>query len=462
MPVKIDSLIQRAESIVARVSKDNPYHAFLSILPDVDERARQIESKIQSQTSGSLGGLIVAVKDNISVSGVPTTCGSAILKNYIPPYDATVVKKILAQDGLIIGKTNMDEFAMGSSTEHSAFGTVRNPVDETRVPGGSSGGSAAAVAGGLADVALGSDTGGSIRQPAAFCGIVGIKPTYGRVSRYGLVAFASSLDQIGVFSKRIEDTAKLLTVISGVDPNDSTSSDTPVPDYSAGLGKEIRGLRVGIPKEYLSEGLNDEIRQRIEKCVEFFKYSGAEIVPVSLPHTPYAIATYYIIATAEASSNLARYDGIRYGLSKRGGDLESVYRETRAEGFGDEVTRRIMLGTYVLSAGYYDAYYDKAQRVRRLIKEDFVNAFRQVDFLFTPPTPTTAFPIGGKIEDPLAMYLSDVYTVPASLAGVPAISVPLGNASDGLPIGGQIIGNYFDEETILQVGHYIERNFSLN
>ncbi|MDD5766385.1 MAG: Asp-tRNA(Asn)/Glu-tRNA(Gln) amidotransferase subunit GatA [Candidatus Marinimicrobia bacterium] len=461
MPVKLDSLTKRAESVVERVNQDNPYHAFLSVLPDVGDRALQIESKMQSQTSGSLGGLIVAVKDNISVRGIPTTCGSAILENYIPPYDATVVKKIVSADGLIIGKTNMDEFAMGSSTEHSAFGTVRNPVDETRVPGGSSGGSAAAVAGGLVDVALGSDTGGSIRQPAAFCGIAGIKPTYGRVSRYGLVAFASSLDQIGVFSKNIENAAKLLTVISGVDPDDSTSSNTPVPDYSAVLGKEIGGLRVGIPKEYLSEGLNDEIHRQIEKCIDFFRKSGAEIVPVSLPHTSYAIATYYIIATAEASSNLARYDGIRYGLSKRGGDLESVYRETRAEGFGDEVTRRIVLGTYVLSAGYYDAYYDKAQRVRRLIKEDFVKVFQQVDILFTPTTPTTAFPIGGKIEDPLAMYLSDVYTVPASLAGVPAISVPLGNASDNLPIGGQIIGNYFDEETILQVGHYIERNFSL-
>lgn len=461
--MKIDSLTQRAEAIVARVNQDNPYHAFLSIpkLRDVGERARQIEGNMRSKTSGSLSGLIVAVKDNISIRGVPTTCGSAILKNYISPYDATVIKKIVAQDGLIIGKTNMDEFAMGSSTEYSAFGTVRNPIDETRVPGGSSGGSAAAVAGGLADVALGSDTGGSIRQPAAFCGVVGLKPTYGRVSRYGLVAFASSLDQIGVFSKSIENAAKLLSVIAGVDPNDSTSSDIPVSDYSAGLGKDIYGLRVGIPKEYFAEGLNDEIRLRIERCIEFFRKSGAEIIPVSLPHTPYSIATYYIIATAEASSNLARYDGMRYGLSKRGGDLESVYKETRAEGFGDEVTRRIMLGTYVLSAGYYDAYYDKAQRVRRLIKEDFVKVFQQTDILFTPTTPTTAFPIGGKIDDPLAMYLSDVYTVPASLAGVPAMSIPLGNASDNLPIGGQIIGNYFDEETILQVGHYIERNFSL-
>lgn len=457
--MEINLLVSRAAQITRRVEKENPYNAFITLLPDVIEKADEIQRKAEANQAGNLAGLVVAVKDNISVRGVPTTCGSNILKDYIPPYNATVVDKILEQDGLIIGKTNLDEFAMGSSTEHSAFGSVRNPVDETKVPGGSSGGSAAAVAGNLADVALGSDTGGSIRQPAAFCGIVGVKPTYGRVSRYGLVAFASSLDQIGVFSKNIENSARLLSVIVGVDSNDSTSVDMPVPDYLSRLGGDVKGLRIGIPFEYFSEGLDREIAERIQSCISFLRKSGAEIISIALPHTRFAISTYYIIATAEASSNLARYDGIRYGLSIRGGDLESVYRNTRAEGFGDEVTRRIMLGTYVLSAGYYDAYYDKAQRVRRLIKEDFVNAFKQVNVIFAPTTPTTAFEIGGKIEDPLAMYLSDVFTVPASLAGVPALNIPLGNSSRNMPIGGQIIGNYFDEETIFRVGHFIERNF---
>lgn len=457
--MEINLLVSRAAQITRRVEKENPYNAFITLLPDVIEKADEIQRKAEANQAGNLAGLVVAVKDNISVRGVPTTCGSNILKDYIPPYNATVVDKILEQDGLIIGKTNLDEFAMGSSTEHSAFGSVRNPVDETKVPGGSSGGSAAAVAGNLADVALGSDTGGSIRQPAAFCGIVGVKPTYGRVSRYGLVAFASSLDQIGVFSKNIENSARLLSVIVGVDSNDSTSVDMPVPDYLSRLGGDVKGLRIGIPFEYFSEGLDREIAERIQSCIGFLRKSGAEIISIALPHTRFAISTYYIIATAEASSNLARYDGIRYGLSIRGGDLESVYRNTRAEGFGDEVTRRIMLGTYVLSAGYYDAYYDKAQRVRRLIKEDFVNAFKQVNVIFAPTTPTTAFEIGGKIEDPLAMYLSDVFTVPASLAGVPALNIPLGNSSRNMPIGGQIIGNYFDEETIFRVGYFIERNF---
>ncbi|MCK9244040.1 MAG: Asp-tRNA(Asn)/Glu-tRNA(Gln) amidotransferase subunit GatA, partial [Candidatus Marinimicrobia bacterium] len=353
----------------------------------------------------------------------------------------------------------LDEFAMGSSTEFSVFGVVTNPHDEKRVPGGSSGGSAAAVAGGLVDVALGSDTGGSIRQPAAFCGIVGLKPTYGRVSRYGLVAFASSLDQIGTFSRNVPDSARLLQVIAGRDENDSTSADMPVADYLTNLDRDISGLRIGIPGEYFGPGLDPEIAERIKQCIRFLEKSGVIINDISLPHSTYAIAVYYIIATAEASSNLARYDGIRYGLSERGGDLDAVYRQTRHTGFGPEVTRRIMLGTYVLSAGYYEAYYDKAQRVRRLIKEDFVKAFEKVDAILTPTTPTPAFEIGGKINDPLAMYLSDIYTVPANLAGVPALNFPLGKNAQNLPIGGQLTGKYFDEETILRIAHYIERNY---
>lgn len=439
--------------------RSNSHNAFITPATDIREQYEQIVAKSQAGSAGPLAGYTVGIKDNICLQNLPTTCGSRILENYRPPYDATVVTKIRNADGLITGKMNMDEFAMGSSTEFSAFGLVTNPHNEKCVPGGSSGGSAAAVAGNLVDVALGSDTGGSIRQPASFCGIVGLKPTYGRVSRYGLVAFASSLDQIGTFSRNVEDSAVLLRVIAGRDENDSTSADVPVPDYCAGFNKDIRGLRIGVPAEYFGAGLDPEIDERIKKCIHFLEKSGAIVTNITLPHTTNAIAVYYIIATAEASSNLARYDGIRYGLSERGGDLDSVYRETRHAGFGAEVTRRIMLGTYVLSAGYYDAYYDKAQRVRRLIKEDFVTAFSQVDVILTPTTPTTAFEIGGKIADPLAMYLSDIYTVPANLAGVPALNFPLGKSSAGMPIGAQLTGKYFDEETILRVAHYIERNY---
>jgi aspartyl-tRNA(Asn)/glutamyl-tRNA(Gln) amidotransferase subunit A len=449
--ISLEKLLEQAQA--------NPYNAYISVAPDIRAQYEQIVAKARAGTAGPLAGYRIGIKDNICQTGRPTTCGSRILNDFRPPYDATVVTKILAADGLITGKMNMDEFAMGSSTEFSAFGPVTNPHNEKCVPGGSSGGSAAAVAGNLVDVALGSDTGGSIRQPAAFCGIVGLKPTYGRVSRYGLVAFASSLDQIGTFSRTVRDSAVLLQVIAGRDENDSTSADVPVPDYGAGLGRDVHGLRVGIPSEYFGEGLSPEIADRVNKCSRFLKQSGAIITDITLPHTAFAIAVYYIIATAEASSNLARYDGIRYGLSERGSDLESVYRDTRHAGFGAEVTRRIMLGTYVLSAGYYDAYYDKAQRVRRLIKEDFVKAFQQVDVILTPTTPTTAFELGGKIADPLAMYLSDIYTVPANLAGIPAISIPLGISQTGLPIGVQLRGNYFKEETILQVAHYIEQNY---
>jgi len=456
--VKKSNFCLEIEQLLERV-RSNPYNAFIGFTPDIHERYAKISAKVKSGQGGSLAGYTVGIKDNICLQGQPTTCGSRMLENFQPPYDATVVRKIQAADGLIVGKMNMDEFAMGSSTEFSAFGLVTNPHNEKCVPGGSSGGSAAAVAGGLVDVALGSDTGGSIRQPAAFCGVVGLKPTYGRVSRYGLVAFASSLDQIGTFSRNVEDSAILLQVIAGRDENDSTSADVPVPDYTDNFEKDLRGLRIGIPAEYFGAGLDPEISAQINKCVQFLEKSGVVIKDITLPHTNYAIAVYYIIATAEASSNLARFDGIRYGLSKRGGDLNSVYRETRHAGFGAEVTRRIMLGTYVLSAGYYDAYYDKAQRVRRLIKEDFIKAFNEVDVILTPTTPTTAFEIGGKLSDPLAMYLSDIFTVPANLAGVPALSLPLGKSKAGLPIGAQLTGKYFDEETILRVAHYIERNY---
>jgi aspartyl-tRNA(Asn)/glutamyl-tRNA(Gln) amidotransferase subunit A len=454
------NFILRAVEITRRIKKENPFNSFINVNPEVESRAKDIYGNIKKGKIKKLSGYLVGIKDNICVKNIPTTCGSKILHNFIPPYEATVVEKIKEEDGLIIGKTNLDEFAMGSSSEYSYYGPVRNPHNETKVPGGSSGGSAASVSGDLVDVALGSDTGGSIRQPAAFCGTIGLKPTYGRVSRYGLVAFASSLDQIGIFSKTIKDTTTLLSVIAGVDSRDSTSVDIAVPDYLSFLGKDIKGIRIGIPDEYFVEGLNPEIEQKIKEYIKFLEGSGAYIEKISLPHTAYAIATYYIIATAEASSNLARYDGIRYGLSKRGGDLESVYRKTRHSGFGQEVTRRIMLGTYVLSAGYYEAYYDKAQRVRRLIKSDFVKAFKSVDVIFTPTTPTTAFEIGGKIDNPLEMYLSDIYTVPASLAGLPAMNIPLGFSGEGLPIGGQLIGNYFREEVLLNLGYFIEQNYS--
>lgn len=451
-------LTQRARELMARL-KTQPYNAFITLNPQCEQEVAKIEQKIQHNKAGRLAGFTIGIKDNICQQGMPTTCGSRILADFYPPYDATVVERIISADGLIVGKTNLDEFAMGSSTEFSAFGPVRNPVNENLVPGGSSGGSAAAVAGGLVDLALGSDTGGSIRQPAAFCGIVGLKPTYGRVSRYGLVAFASSLDQIGTFSRDATGSALLLSVIAGRDEKDATSAAEPVPDFTARLDAPVKGLRIGVPSEYFGPGLDPEIDQQIQACLQFLQDRGLPIQPISLPHTKYAIATYYIIATAEASSNLARYDGIRYGLSVNDADLESLYRRTRHQGFGPEVTRRIMLGTYVLSAGYYDAYYDKAQRVRRLIKEDFVKAFQEVDVILTPTTPTTAFPIGAKISDPLAMYLSDIFTVPASLAGVPALNLPLGTSQDGLPIGCQLIGNYFAEETILRLAHYIEHHW---
>jgi aspartyl-tRNA(Asn)/glutamyl-tRNA(Gln) amidotransferase subunit A len=396
----------------------------------------------------------IAIKDNLCVVGMQTSCGSRILGNYQPPYNATVIQRLLDAGAVVIGKTNCDEFAMGSSNENSAFGPVKNPWDTTRVSGGSSGGSAAAVASGIVPVALGSDTGGSVRQPASLCGILGLKPTYGRNSRYGLVAFASSLDQVGVFAREVEDMATVLRVIAGRDPRDETSADVPVPDYSESLNGDVKGLRIGFPTALFGKGLDSEVAKSIAEVLGVYREQGAEIVDVELPHAGYAIAVYYIIATAEASSNLARFDGVRYGFrAEEAPELRQMYRKTREEGFGPEVKRRIMLGTYVLSAGYYDAYYRKAQQVRTLIKRDFLNAFERCDVIITPTSPTPAFSIGEKVDDPLAMYLNDIYTVTANLAGVPGLSVPCGLSSGRLPIGFQLLGPYWSEGNLLKLAH---------
>ena len=408
-----------------------------------------------------LAGVPIAIKDVFTTRGVRTTAGSKILANFIAPYDATAVQRLEAAGAIVLGKTNCDEFAMGSSNENSGFHPVRNPYDRSRVPGGSSGGSAAVVAAGTAVASIGSDTGGSIRQPAAFCGVVGLKPTYGRVSRYGLIAFASSLDHVGPFGKTVKDVALMLQCMAGRDELDSTSADVPVPDYHSHIGQPVTGMKIGVPKEYFGEGLDAEVRAAVEAAIQELAKAGCEIVPISLPHTEYAIPTYYVVATAEASSNLARYDGVRYGV--RAGDgktLAEMYRRTRDAGLGTEVKRRIMLGTYVLSAGYYDAYYLKAQRVRSLLARDFDNAFATVDAIVTPTTPTAAFKLGEKTDDPLAMYLADIYTVTANLAGVPGISIPCGKNKEGLPIGVQVLGKYFDEATVLRIGHVIEHSMA--
>ncbi|MFQ6617144.1 MAG: Asp-tRNA(Asn)/Glu-tRNA(Gln) amidotransferase subunit GatA, partial [Fidelibacterota bacterium] len=429
----------------------------ISINENALEDARRIQRKMDSGKAGRLAGKIFSVKDIICVKDQVTTCGSNILNNFVSPYNATAVELILREDALIIGKTNLDEFAMGSSNENSFFGPVKNPYDNSRVPGGSSGGSCAAVAAGLSDISLGTDTGGSIRQPAAFCGVVGLKPTYGRVSRYGLVAFASSLDQIGPISGNVSDCALTLEVISGHDPLDSTSVDLPVKSHLESLKEGIDGLKIGLPREYFGEGLNHEVKEVIDNTVQMLKLKGAVVENICLPHTEYAIATYYILATAEASSNLARYDGIRYGYEFPGmDDLDAKYMENRSRGFGPEVKRRIILGTYVLSAGYYEAYYQKAQKVRRLIKNDFNEAFEKIHCIIAPTTPTTAFKLGSKIANPLEMYLSDIYTVPVNLAGLPAVNVPIGLSSENLPIGLQIIGPPFKEDIILRVARAIE------
>ncbi len=404
--------------------------------------------------SMSLAGVPIAIKDNICVRGMQTSCGSLILGPYHPPYNATAIDRLLNAGAVIVGKTNCDEFAMGSSNENSAFGPVKNPWDTTRVPGGSSGGSAAAVAAGIVPIALGSDTGGSVRQPAALCGVIGLKPTYGRISRYGLVAFGSSLDQIGVFARNATDAATVLQTIAGRDVHDSTTADVPVPDYIGETAKNLNGLRIGVARALMGEGLDSEVRHAIENAIDAYQALDAEIVDVDLPHAKYAIAVYYIIATAEASSNLARYDGVRYGFrAEDAPGLRDMYRKTRDEGFGPEVKRRIMLGTYVLSAGYYDAYYLKAQKVRMLLRQDFNKAFEKCDAILTPTTPTPAFKFGEKVDDPLAMYLNDVYTVTANLAGVPGISVPCGLSSEGLPIGMQLLGPYWSEGILLRLAH---------
>ncbi len=420
--------------------------------------AARVDQRIaRGEDPGSLGGVPIAVKDVILTKGLTTTCGSRLLADYVPPYDATAIERLEEAGALIVGKTNCDEFAMGSSNENSAFGPVRNPVDPTRVPGGSSGGSAAAVAQGTAVAALGSDTGGSVRQPACFCGVVGVCPTYGRVSRYGLTAFASSLDHIGSFARNVKDAATVLGVIAGRDPRDSTSAAAPVPDYTAQLEQPVRGLKLGLPREYLKD-LTSETGDPLFRAVDVLKGLGCEVREISLPSTGYAIASYYIIATAEASSNLARYDGVRYTFrSERSETLADMYRNTRAAGFGAECKRRIMLGTYVLSHGYYDAYYLKAQKVRSLIARDFANAFAEVDAIVGPVSPFPAFKLGEKVDDPLAMYLSDIYTITGSLAGIPCMSVPCGTTAGGLPVGMQILARHFDESTMFRLAHAFEK-----
>jgi aspartyl-tRNA(Asn)/glutamyl-tRNA(Gln) amidotransferase subunit A len=436
--------------------------AYVSQAKDaVLQQAAELDAKLKGwRKTQPLTGMPLAVKDNLCTEGVPTTCSSRILQHFIPPYDATVVAKLRAQDYLLLGKTNLDEFAMGSSTEHSAFGPSRNPWNLHCVPGGSSGGSAAAVAADECVAALGTDTGGSIRQPAAFCGVVGLKPTYGRVSRYGLVAFASSLDQVGPITKDVSDAALLLGAIAGHDPMDSTSAALPVPDYTKALRKrDLKKLTVGVPEEFFTEGLDPEVELAVRAAIGELKNLGGTIKEIRLPRTDAAVAVYYVIATAEASSNLARYDGVKFGLrAKETKDLLELYMKTRQEGFGPEVKRRIMLGTYALSSGYYDAYYGKAQTVRTLICQDFRAAFDEVDLIVTPVTPTPAFRLGEKSEDPLQMYLSDIYTISINLAGLPAISVPCGFSKAGLPIGMQLIGRAFEEETLLRAAHAYEQS----
>jgi aspartyl-tRNA(Asn)/glutamyl-tRNA(Gln) amidotransferase subunit A len=446
------------ERFLEAIEKGKRLNAFLSVYSDwALEQARATDRKIEKGTAGPLAGMVMGIKDQICIKGRRVSCSSRILEDFTSLYNATVIERLQAADAIIVGRTNMDEFGMGSSTENSAFGVALNPVDATRVPGGSSGGSAVAVAANMCASALGEDTGGSIRQPAAFCGVVGVKPTYGRVSRYGLVAYASSFDTIGPLAHTTRDCARVLQVIAGHDERDSTSAEIPVPDYVSSLTRDVKGLKIGKPREFYGEGLDDDIREAIERKLDQFRKCGAEIVDISLPHTPYHIAAYYVLTTAEASSNLARYDGARYGYrSGNARDLWEMYTKSRSEGFGPEVKRRIMLGTYVLSAGYYEAYYRKAQKVRRLIKQDFDRAFERVDCLVTPTSPTTAFKIGEKIDDPLQMYLSDVYVTCANLAGIPGISLPCGVDRQGLPVSLQVLGKQFDEPTILRAAEFLE------
>lgn len=452
--------LEITESFLKRIDDtENEIGSFVSIRKEkAIEEAKKVDEKIEKgEKINTLAGLPIALKDNMVSMGDLTTASSKILKNYKGIYDGTIAKKLKENDMVIIGKTNMDEFAMGSSTETSSVKKTKNPWDTTKIPGGSSGGAASSVAACQSLISLGSDTGGSIRQPASLCGVVGLKPTYGRVSRYGLIAFASSLDQIGPITKDVRDAAMIMNVISGYDEMDSTSVNTDVPDYTNYLSEDIKGMKIGIPKEYFIEGIEEGVKKSIDEAIEKYKSLGAEIIDINLPHTEYAGATYYIIAPAEASANLARFDGVRYGYrAEEYNNLMELYVKTRSEGFGDEVKRRIMIGTYVLSAGYYDAYYKKAQKVRRLIKNDFDNAFKKVDVILTPTSPTTAFKFGEKTNDPIQMYLSDVFTLSANLAGIPGISIPSG-LSNNMPVGIQLLGKTFDEGTILKAGYAFEK-----
>ena len=456
------SVLAKTKVILDEAERLNPQlNSFLSIERDASlERAEYLDAIPPER---ALHGVAIAVKDNICTKGMRTSCGSRILENYKAHYDATAIERLNAAGAIIIGKTNMDEFAMGSSNENSAFGTVKNPWDVSRVPGGSSGGSAVTVASGVVRAALGSETGGSVRQPASLCGVIGLKPTYGRISRYGLVAFASSLDNIGIFGRNARDAADVLTVIAGRDERDSTSADVVVPDYAENIYEEIKGKTIGVPRALFGEGIEFEVRDAVERSIDNFQALGCDIVDIELPHAKYGIAVYYIIATAEASSNLARYDGVRYGFrAEDTHKLREMYFNTREEGFGEEVKRRIMLGTYVLSSGYYDAYYSKAQKVRALVKKDYSEAFAKCDVILTPTSPTVAFKIGERTDDPLAMYLSDIYTVSANLAGVPAISIPSGISSEGLPIGTQLVGNFWSEAALLNMAAVYENAHPLD
>jgi aspartyl-tRNA(Asn)/glutamyl-tRNA(Gln) amidotransferase subunit A len=437
---------------------DEAIHAYLHVMTDVAlAQAEAADKRIAAGEGSPMTGIPVALKDILSTTDAPTTAASKILEGYIPPYDATVVARLRDQGAVFLGKTNTDEFAMGSSTENSAFGPTHNPWDTDRVPGGSSGGSAAAVAAQEALIGLGSDTGGSIRQPAGFCGVVGLKPSYGRVSRYGLFAFASSLDQIGPFARTVEDAAMMLEAIAGHDPRESTSVPVDVPNYRAALRSDLNGIKVGIARQYTIEGIEPGVESSVNAAIEQLRQLGAEIIEVNLPHTDYALATYYITAPAEASANLSRYDGVKYGQRLEEATLQETYWKTRGEGFGDEVKRRIMLGTYALSSGYYDAYYVKAQQVRTLIRKDFEDAFAKVDVIACPTSPTVAFPIGSRTDDPYQMYLADVFTIPANMAGIPGIAIPCG-FSDDLPVSLQLLGKAFDESTLLGVAHAYEQS----
>jgi aspartyl-tRNA(Asn)/glutamyl-tRNA(Gln) amidotransferase subunit A len=454
------SSVEITTALLTRINAtDGTINAFITITGDQALKdAAEADKLIASGDCSSLTGIPVALKDIFLTEGVRTTCASKMLEDFIAPYDGTAWAKMKAQGAVLLGKLNQDEFAMGSSCENSAFGATRNPWNPVHIPGGSSGGSAAAIAAQQAVATLGTDTGGSIRQPASHCGCVGLKPTYGRVSRYGVIAYASSLDQVGPMTRDVTDAALLLKVIAGHDPKDSTSVDCPVPDYTAALKKEIKGLKIGLPKEYFIDGLHPDVQKAMDQAIATYRQLGAEFIEVSLPHTNYAVATYYLIATAEASSNLARYDGIRFGHRAEGtSGLLDLMMQSRAEGFGTEVKRRIMLGTYALSSGYYDAYYLKAQKVRTLIQQDFSTAFNSVDVMLTPVAPTPAFKIGEKTADPLQMYLSDIFTIPTNLAGICGISIPAGISSDGLPIGLQLIGRPFGEETIIQAAYSFEQ-----